>query len=52
MDNLIVRKVVEESLNICRVMAEESLDPEEFDSFIKIYNTLIERRRLQNKKIT
>ena len=35
----------------CCVMAAESLNPEEFDKFIIVYNTLIERRLLQNKSI-
>jgi len=35
----------------CCVMATESLNPEEFDSFIVAYNTLAERRTLQNKPI-
>ena len=36
----------------CCVMATESLNPEEFDSFIIAYNTLIGRRALQNKPIS
>jgi hypothetical protein len=36
----------------CCVIATESLNPEEFDSFIVAYNTLIERRTLQNKPIS
>ena len=32
----------------CCVMATESLNPEEFDFFIKAHNILIERRKLQN----
>lgn len=39
------------SLARCCVMATESLNPEEFDHFIKAHNTLIERRRLQNEII-
>jgi len=35
----------------CCVIATESLNPEEFDKFIIIYNTLVERRTLQNKPI-
>jgi hypothetical protein len=40
------------SLARCCVMATESLNPEEFDNFLTAYNALIDRRRLQNEKIS
>jgi len=39
------------SLARCCVMATESLNPEEFESFTLAYNVLIERRQLQNDVI-
>jgi hypothetical protein len=41
----------EVALARCCVMATESLNPEEFDYFIKIHNVLIKRRELQNDVI-
>jgi hypothetical protein len=34
------------------VMAMGSLSPDEFEEFISIYNTIIERRNLQNEPIS
>jgi hypothetical protein len=33
-------------------MATESLNPDEFDCFLTAYNALVDRRRLQNEKIS
>ncbi|MBU3947270.1 MAG: hypothetical protein KJ826_03500 [Proteobacteria bacterium] len=47
------KKALDEiSLARCCVMATESLNPEEFDHFIKAHNVLIERRKLQNDLIS
>lgn len=35
----------------CCVMATESLNPEEFDDYIKVHNVLVDRRKLQNDRI-
>lgn len=35
----------------CCVMATESLNPEEFEHFMKAHNVLIDRRSLQNDKV-
>ena len=35
----------------CCVMATESLNPEQFESFMEVYNILVNRRRLQNELI-
>lgn len=46
------KKTLDEvSLARCRVMAEESLGPEEFEMFTMVHNVMIDRRRLQNAKI-
>jgi hypothetical protein len=39
------------SLARCCQMAMESLNPEEFEAFIVVHDTLIERRNMQNKGI-
>lgn len=36
----------------CCVMAMESLSPDLFDAFVCIHNELIERRGLQNQRIS
>ena len=46
------RSFDEVSIARCCVMATESLGPDEFDDWTKVHNLLIERRRLQNEKIT
>ena len=46
------RSFDEVSLARCCVMATESLGPDEFDAWVIVYNFLIDRRRLQNEKIT
>lgn len=40
------------ALKRCSIMAHQSLNPEEFEMFMKVHNVLIKRRKLQNTNIS